>query len=223
MGAAVYACWAARRDGHWNRCVWCDSNIHSDGIGRWTNKSRRHGDWVSSYRPEGQRCYDIERTEGPRERLEGQRCYDIERTECPRERPESSTVLRHRTDRVSTEASCSVKRRSNDGSRVDGVIRVVEFAVLCLRYSSQLSLRLTSCYISPGFCNTRSNTVFAKLQLPGYTIGPNIFIVPRLRSWVNNWNIPVIISLTAGWEDFLKRVILEHNNNNNNKLLMPCV
>ena len=34
----------------------------------------------------------------------GQRCYNIERTE-------------------STEASCSVKRRSNDGSRVDGIIR----------------------------------------------------------------------------------------------------
>ena len=33
------------------------------------------------------------------------------------------------------------------------LIRVVEFAVLCLRYSSQLSLRLTSCYTSPGFCN----------------------------------------------------------------------
>ena len=32
-------------------------------------------------------------------------------------------MLRHRTDRVSTEASCSVKRRSNDGSRVDVVIR----------------------------------------------------------------------------------------------------
>ena len=29
------------------------------------------------------------------------------------------------------------------------------------------------------------------------------YIVPRLRSWIN-WNIPVIISLTAGWEDFLK-------------------
>ena len=43
--------------------------------------------------------------------------------EGPRERPERSTVLRHRTDRVSTEASCSVKRRSNDGSWVDGVIR----------------------------------------------------------------------------------------------------
>jgi len=33
------------------------------------------------------------------------------------------------------------------------LIRVVEFAVLCFRYSSQLSLRLTSCYTSPGFCN----------------------------------------------------------------------
>ena len=34
-------------------------------------------------------------------------------------------------------------------------------------------------------------------------LDPIIYIIPRLRSWIN-WNIPVIISLTAGWEHFLK-------------------
>ena len=35
------------------------------------------------------------------------------------------------------------------------LIRAVEFAVLWFRYSSQLSLRLTSCYTFPGFCNMK--------------------------------------------------------------------
>ena len=50
---------------------------------------------------------------------------------------------------------------------------------------------------------------------PNFLATPWIkYFVPRLRSWIN-WNIPVKISLTAGWEDFLniqrdERVILEH-------------
>ena len=48
---------------------------------------------------------------------------------------------------------------------------------------------------------TKPNTVFPEPQPSGYTIGPNISL--GLRSWIN-WNIPVKISLTAGWEDFLK-------------------
>ena len=50
---------------------------------------------------------------------------------------------------------------------------------------------------------------------PNFLATPWIqYFVPRLRSWII-WNIPVKISSTAGWEDFLKiqrdeRVILEH-------------
>ena len=80
----------------------------------------------------------------------------------------------------------------------------------------------SSIYPSNMFNNPIHLTNWGVLDQTLFSPNPNFlairhwtqYIVPRLRSWIN-LNIPVIISLTAGWEDFLKiqrdeRVILEH-------------
>ena len=110
------------------------------------------------------------------------------------------------------------------------LIRVVEFAVLCFRYSSQPSLGLTSCYTSPGFCNTYTADVSLSFS---YSDRANLIPIQRTcrshsHTAVGLLSFPFVVSLSfsySGWATLIsiQRTCRSHSHTAVGLLSFPFV